>query len=151
MAVKGIHDSNGVGILVAVEDFVKLAHVTDGIAHPEEIQDLVRRDFSTGRNHRLDEVVGDMAFEYFDEDAQEWVSGDTTYANYDEAYDAINEAHPGARMRQIGPKVTRYMHKTLYDLFYNDFLYDNSKGKIHIKVADVAPMEFDHGRLVDNA
>lgn len=96
-----------------------------------------------------DEVVGDMAFEYFDEDAQEWVSGDTTYANYDEAYDAINEAHPGARMRQIGPKVTRYMHKTLYDLFYNDFLYDNSKGKIHIKTADVAPMQFDRGRLVE--
>ena len=96
-----------------------------------------------------DEVVGDMAFEYFDEDAQEWVSGDTTYANYDEAYDAINEAHPGARMRQVGPKVTRYMHKTLYDLFYNDFLYDNSKGKIHIKVADVAPMKFDRGRLVE--
>ena len=96
-----------------------------------------------------DEVVGDMAFEYFDEDAQEWVSGDTTYANYDEAYEAINESHPGAKMRQIGPKVTRYMHKTLYDLFYNDFLYDNSKGKIHIKVADVAPMKFDRGRLVE--
>ena len=96
-----------------------------------------------------DEVVGDMAFEYYDEDAQAWVSGDTTYANYDEAYDAINEAHPGARMRQIGPKVTRYMHKTLYDLFYNDFLYDNSKGKIHIKVTDVAPMKFERGRLVE--
>ncbi len=96
-----------------------------------------------------DEVVGDMAFEYFDEDAQEWVSGDTTYPSYDHAYDAINEAHPGARMRQVGPKVTRYMHKTLYDLFYNDFLYDNSKGKIHIKVADVAPMKFDRGRLVE--
>ena len=96
-----------------------------------------------------DEVVGDMAFEYFDEDAQEWVSGDTTYANYDQAFEAINEAHPGARMRQIGPKVTRYMHKTLYDLFYNDFLYDNSKGKIHIKVTDVAPMKFDRGRLVE--
>ena len=90
-----------------------------------------------------------MAFEYFDEDAQEWVSGDTTYPSYDHAYDAINEAHPGARMRQVGPKVTRYMHKTLYDLFYNDFLYDNSKGKIHIKVADVAPMKFDRGRLVE--
>ena len=96
-----------------------------------------------------DEVVGDMAFEYFDEDAQQWVSGDTTYANYDEAYEAINEAHPGAKMRQTGPKVTRYMHKTLYDLFYNDFLYDNSKGKIHIKVTDVAPMEFKRGRLVE--
>ena len=96
-----------------------------------------------------DEVVGDMAFEYYDEDAQEWVSGDTTYPSYDHAYDAINEAHPGAKMRQVGPRVTRYMHKTLYDLFYNDFLYDNSKGKIHIKVTDVAPMRFDRGRLVE--
>ena len=96
-----------------------------------------------------DEVVGDMAFEYFDEDAQAWVSGDTTYPSYDHAYDAINEAHPGAKIRQTGPRVTRYMHKTLYDLFYNDFLYDNSKGKIHIKVTDVAPMMFDRGRLVE--
>ena len=33
-----------------------------------------------------------------------------------------------------GAEVTKYMKKTLYDLFYNDFLFDNSKGKIHIKV-----------------
>lgn len=32
------------------------------------------------------------------------------------------------------PGVTPYMKKSLYDLFYNDFLYDNSKGKITIKV-----------------
>ena len=32
------------------------------------------------------------------------------------------------------PEVTKYMKKTLYDLFYEDFLYDNSKGKITIKV-----------------
>ncbi|MDE5830885.1 MAG: hypothetical protein K2H53_04425, partial [Clostridia bacterium] len=32
------------------------------------------------------------------------------------------------------PEVTRYMKKTLYDLFYNDFLFDNSKGRITIKV-----------------
>lgn len=30
-------------------------------------------------------------------------------------------------------KINPYMEKTLYDLFYNDFLYDSSKGKIHIK------------------
>lgn len=37
------------------------------------------------------------------------------------------------------PQVTRYMKKTLYDLFYNDFLFDNSKGRVTIKVgtADV--------------
>lgn len=32
------------------------------------------------------------------------------------------------------PEVTTYMRKSLYDLFYDDFLFDNSKGKIHIKL-----------------
>lgn len=32
------------------------------------------------------------------------------------------------------PQVTRYMKKSLYDLFYNDFLFDNSKGRVTIKV-----------------
>lgn len=32
------------------------------------------------------------------------------------------------------PEVTRYMKKSLYDLFYNDFLFDNSKGRVTIKV-----------------
>ena len=35
------------------------------------------------------------------------------------------------------PEVTQYMKKSLYDLFYNDFLYDNSKGKITIRVGSV--------------
>jgi hypothetical protein len=35
------------------------------------------------------------------------------------------------------PDVTQFMKKSLYDLFYNDFLYDNSKGKVHIKVGTV--------------
>lgn len=39
------------------------------------------------------------------------------------------------------PEVTKYMKKSLYDLFYNDFLYDNSKGKAHIKVGNVALAE----------
>ena len=36
--------------------------------------------------------------------------------------------------------INPYMEKTLYDLFYNDFLYDNSKGKIHIKVGTSTPV-----------
>jgi len=36
--------------------------------------------------------------------------------------------------------INPYMEKTLYDLFYNDFLYDNSKGKIHIKVGTASPV-----------
>ena len=48
------------------------------------------------------------------------------------------------------PEVTQYMEKSLYDLFYNDFLYDNSKGKITIKVSDkVTPMKFEKGQLVE--
>ena len=38
------------------------------------------------------------------------------------------------------PKVTSYMKKTLYDLFYNDFLFDNSKGKVTIKVGTASPV-----------
>jgi hypothetical protein len=39
-------------------------------------------------------------------------------------------------LRQAGPEVTQYFEKSLYDLFYNDFLYDNSKGKVTIKVGE---------------
>ena len=43
------------------------------------------------------------------------------------------------------PEVTTYMKKSLYDLFYDDFLYDNSKGKATIKVgtADVVRLGED--------
>ena len=91
-----------------------------------------------------DEVIGDMAFEAFDEESGEWVAL-TGATNYDDAVVAAE----GKMVRQAEPKVTRYMHKTLYDLFYNDFLYDNSKGKIHIKVTDVTPVQFERGRLVE--
>ena len=44
------------------------------------------------------------------------------------------------------------MEKSLYDLFYNDFLFDNSKGKITIKVSDkVQPKKWEKGVLVDAA
>lgn len=36
------------------------------------------------------------------------------------------------------PEVTTYMRKSLYDLFYDDFLFDNSKGKIHIKIGSAS-------------
>ena len=47
------------------------------------------------------------------------------------------------------PGVTQYMAKTLYDLFYNDFLFDNSKGKIHIRVGEATPMAFVNGVLTE--
>ena len=39
--------------------------------------------------------------------------------------------------------VTQYMQKSLYDLFYDDFLFDQSKGKVTIKVGTAAVAGFD--------
>ena len=48
------------------------------------------------------------------------------------------------------PAVTRYMKKSLYDLFYNDFLFDNSKGKITIKVGTASVVKIaPNGDYVD--
>lgn len=59
-------------------------------------------------------------------------------------YEAALKAATGAgltaaALRQAGPEVTQYFKKSLYDLFYNDFLYDNSKGKVTIKVGNATP------------
>lgn len=44
--------------------------------------------------------------------------------------------------------VTQYMQKSLYDLFYDDFLFDQSKGKVTIKVGTAALAGFDaNGQL----
>lgn len=85
-----------------------------------------------------DEVVGGMKFV----DAE---NNPVEGATYDEALAANN----GAPVFQVEPTVTKYHKRTLYDLFYNDFLYDNSKGKIRIKVGDVTPVAFEDYDLVD--
>ena len=85
-----------------------------------------------------DEVVNEMTFVDADGKAVEG-------ATYDEALAANN----GAPVFQKAPTVTKYHKRTLYDLFYNDFLYDNSKGKIRIKVGDVTPVAFEDYDLVD--
>ena len=84
-----------------------------------------------------DEVVGGMKFV----DAE---NNPVEGATYDEAL-ANNK---GAAVFQVEPTVTKYHKRTLYDLFYNDFLYDNSKGKIRIKVGDVTPVAFEDYDLV---
>ena len=91
-----------------------------------------------------DEVVNGMSFEYSEDGGKTWSADTETYAGYDEA----EAAHPGVILRQSDPQVTRYMGKTLYDLFYNDFLFDNSKGKIHIRVGEAEPVVFKNGQLV---
>lgn len=39
-----------------------------------------------------------------------------------------------------GDDITTYFKKSLYDLFYDDFLYDNSRGKININVGTAVPV-----------
>ena len=95
-----------------------------------------------------DEVVNGMSFEYSEDGGKTWKADEGVYASYDEAEEAIEKAHAGAIIRQSDPQVTRYMGKTLYDLFYNDFLFDNSKGKIHIRVGEAEPVVFKKGQLV---
>lgn len=85
-----------------------------------------------------DEVVGGMKF--IDAEGKE-VEG----ATYDEAL--MNNG--GAPVFQVEPTVTKYHTRTLYDLFYNDFLYDNSKGKIRIKVGEATPVVFKDYTLVN--
>jgi len=41
----------------------------------------------------------------------------------------------------LTPEVVRFYQKSLYDMFYNDGLFDNSKGKIHIRVGEVEPVK----------
>ena len=95
-----------------------------------------------------DEAVNLMSFEYSTDGGKTWTADEALYDNYDKAEAAIEKAHEGAIIRQSDPQVTRYMGKTLYDLFYNDFLFDNSKGKIHIRVGKAEPVVFKNGQLV---
>lgn len=97
-----------------------------------------RRDGSTyNRFYLPDEVVNGMSFEESTDGGLTW-STIASAGTYDEA---AQNATAGAIIRQAAPKVTKYNKRTLYDLFYNDFLYDNSKGKIRIRVSnDVTPV-----------
>lgn len=58
-------------------------------------------------------------------------------------YDTIDAAElagvPATQLRKVGPEVVQYFERSLYDLFYNDFLFDNSKGKITIRVGNAEP------------
>ena len=58
-----------------------------------------------------------------------------------------DEAVEGA----TNPQVTKYFEKSLYDMFYNDGLFDQSKGQIHIKTGnlhEVAGIGFD-GKVIE--
>lgn len=100
------------------------------------------------RFYMPDETVQPMEFEEYVASSQTW-STIASATTYDEACAMATE---GAAIRQKSPTVTKYHTRSLYDLFYNDFLYDNSKGKIRVRVAsdsEVTPVVFDNYQLVD--
>lgn len=103
------------------------------------------------RYYLPDEAVNGMAFEYTLNGGKNWTK--TTAITYDtavaEAEAEAKKTGANAIVRQISPSITSYHKRTLYDLFYNDFLYDNSKGKIHIKLGTATPMVFDNYELVN--
>ena len=91
------------------------------------------------RNRRYNADADENFGAYLEKDADgniiERRSGDASWERYnryhlpDEVVEPVqNDATTSA------PDVTTYMKKSLYDLFYDDFLFDNSKGKIHIRV-----------------
>ena len=89
------------------------------------------------RYYLPDEVVNDLQ--------EKWyipvLSEEKTYDTFEEAKAAAEAAELTATsVRKVGPEVTKYFEKSLYDLFYNDFLYDNSKGKVTIKVGNATPV-----------
>jgi len=67
--------------------------------------------------------------EEFDEKNQRTYKEYNRYYLPDEVVDPVQMS-----ATETIPEVTAYMKKSLYDLFYNDFLFDNSKGKVTIKV-----------------
>ena len=94
-----------------------------------------------------DEAVNSMKFIFANADGAE-VEVNETFANYDAAL-AYAKENGLKVVAQDTPSVTKYHKRTLYDLFYNDFLYDNSKGKIRIKVGEATPVAFKDYELVD--
>ena len=83
------------------------------------------------RYYLPDEVVNELQEKWY----IPTLSKDTTYNTFDNAKKAAEaEGLTATSVRKVGPEVTKYFEKSLYDLFYNDFLYDNSKGKVTIKV-----------------
>ena len=87
--------------------------------------------------HKVMQYIDEAGVRYYDD-------GTGTYYKVN---DTSKIAYtPVGTTKQIGegvvePIVTQYMKKTLYDLFYNDFLYDNSKGKITICMGQAIPVQ----------
>lgn len=97
-----------------------------------------RNGGSVNRAYLPDECVDlKQKFEMLNEQGK-WVAvAGNTYA------EAVKAAQ-GKEVRHMDDSnaMVRYIKTSLYDLFYNDGLFDHSKGKIHIKTGNVTPVVF---------
>ena len=93
-------------------------------------------NLGTGKN------CGTAFYNELGADGEKRPSGDATWEKYNR-YALPDEVVEPEQMDETTsvPTVTKYMKKSLYDLFYDDFLFDNSKGKVHIKVGSVKPVK----------
>ena len=88
------------------------------------------------RYYLPDEVVNGLEDQYvLAENFGDMEKGTVLGTTYEDAIAALPEGAPVSLARKQGPEVVKAFEKSLYDLFYNDFLYDNSRGKINIHVA----------------
>ena len=92
------------------------------------------------RYYLPDEVIADLDKEkWYVPALNEEISAATAY---DAALRrATASGFTATALRQAGPEVTQYFEKSLYDLFYNDFLFDNSKGKVTLHVGKAEAVE----------
>ena len=92
------------------------------------------------RYYLPDEVIADLDKEkWYVPALNEEISSATAY---DVALRrATASGFTATALRQAGPEVTQYFEKSLYDLFYNDFLFDNSKGKVTLHVGNAQAVE----------
>ena len=92
------------------------------------------------RYYLPDEVIADLEKEkWYVPALNEEISAATAY---DVALRrATASGFTATALRQAGPEVTQYFEKSLYDLFYNDFLFDNSKGKVTLHVGNAKAVE----------
>ena len=92
------------------------------------------------RYYLPDEVIADLDKEQWYVPAlNEAISAATTYEAA--LRRATASGFTATALRQAGPEVTQYFEKSLYDLFYNDFLFDNSKGKVTLHVGNAEAVE----------
>ena len=107
-----------------------------------ERMDRNENGVQNNRYYLPDEVVNPVA------NAWRATYSDGSFKDFASEDEARTEPAPtGTTLLGVGrvlPEVTQYMKKTLYDLFYNDFLFDNSKGKITIKVGTAGLVQLNH-------